>query len=166
MNLTSVHGAEMVTRHYCESLFFGAKFPGEPASILDVGSGAGFPGVPIAILKPVCRVTLVESNQKKAVFLREATRGLPNISVAAQRAEDLVQQAEWVVSRAVDPEEVVSLVPKLAPKIALMIGEDDFVALKNLSHIAWLDPVRLPWGDRRICLYGVVYGVFHVEHKS
>lgn len=154
MNLTSVRDSkEIVIRHYCESLFFGEHFP-EAASIADIGSGAGFPGVPLAIQRPQSRVTLVESNQRKAVFLRESTRGLANIAVLAKRAQDLSGPFEWVVSRAVDPQEVASLVPKLAPNVGLMIGEEDFSALKGLSHIAWSDPVRLPWGDRRLCVYG------------
>ena len=109
MNLTTVKsGEETVTRHYCESLFFGSHLPGEPRSVVDIGSGAGFPGVPIAILKPSCAVTLVESHQRKAVFLREATRGLTNVSVVAQRAQDVADKFEWVVSRAVDPQEVAA----------------------------------------------------------
>jgi 16S rRNA (guanine527-N7)-methyltransferase len=157
MNLTTVKsGAEMVTRHYCESLFFGSHLPDEPTSLMDVGTGAGFPGVPIAILKPSCAVTLVESHQRKAVFLRESTRGLANVSVVAQRAQALTDKFEWVVSRAVDPLEVSALVPKLGMKIGLMVGEEDFIELEKLSHIAWQDPIRLPWGDRRICVYGNV----------
>ncbi|HYL78681.1 MAG TPA: 16S rRNA (guanine(527)-N(7))-methyltransferase RsmG [Bryobacteraceae bacterium] len=155
MNLTTVKsGPEMVRRHYCESLFFGAQFPGEPASITDVGSGAGFPGVPIAILRPACQVTLVESNQRKAVFLKEATRGIPNVSVLARRAEEVSGRFEWVVSRAVDPAEVVTLIPLLAPNIGLMVGEDDLLAIRKRSDIAWSEPIRLPWGDRRVCVYG------------
>jgi len=155
MNLTTVKsGPEMVLRHYCESLFFGAHLPGDAASIADIGSGAGFPGVPIAILKPACQVTLVESNQRKAVFLREATRELPNVSVLAQRAEEVSKRFEWAVSRAVDPEAVVALVPRLAPKIGLMVGEDDLLAIRRHSDIAWSEPVRLPWGDRRVCVFG------------
>ncbi len=79
INLTSIPpGEEMVLRHYCESLFFAAHLPVAPPamSILDMGSGAGFPGVPLAILRPDSRVTLLESHQRKAVFLRESTRGL------------------------------------------------------------------------------------------
>jgi 16S rRNA (guanine527-N7)-methyltransferase len=157
MNLTTVKsGEETVTRHYSESLFFGSHLPGEPRSVVDIGSGAGFPGVPIAILKPSCAVTLVESHQRKAVFLREATRGLTNVSVVAQRAQEVADKFEWVVSRAVDPQEVAALVPKLGLRIGLMVGEEDFMELQKLTHIAWQDPVRLPWGDRRICAYGEV----------
>ena len=155
MNLTTVQsGPETVKRHYLESLFFAQHIPGEFQTLADIGSGAGFPGVPIAVLKPDCLVTLVESNQRKAVFLKESTRGLTNIAVAAQRAEELQSSFEWIVARAVDPNEVVRLVPKLAPKIGLMLGEDDYNRLKSSPHIAWAEPVRLPWGDRRVCAFG------------
>ena len=157
MNLTSIKpGPEMVTRHYCESLFFGIHLPdasGKPV-FLDIGSGAGFPGVPMAILKPEWRMVLVESSQRKSVFLREATRGLSNTSVLAQRAKDVSLQGDWVVSRAVDPREVLETIPRIAPKIGLMLGEDDFSDIQSLRQIAWRAPVRLPWGDRRLCVYG------------
>ena len=157
MNLTTVKpGPEMVIRHYCESLFFAAHFPAsqEPISVIDMGSGAGFPGVPIAVLRPSWHVNLVESNQKKAVFLRESARKLPNVSVLAQRMEDVSIQAEWVVSRAVDPREVLRNVPRVAPNIGLMVGEEDFLSIRSEPRVAWRDPVRLPWGDRRLCVYG------------
>jgi len=159
INLTSIPpGEEMVIRHYCESVFFGAHMPGasgEP-SILDMGSGAGFPGVPIAILRPAWRITLLESHQRKAVFLRESTRGLPNISVLARRAESVPGRFDWVVSRGVDPKEVLRNVPRLARSVGLMLGEDDFSAIQSFQDIAWSKLVRLPWGDRRLCVYGEV----------
>lgn len=157
MNLTTVKpGREAVLRHYCESLFFTAHLPGasDTLRLLDLGSGAGFPGVPLAILKPGWRVTLVESHKRKAVFLRESARALTNVSVVSERFEDIAETANWVVARAVDPEDVLSVVPRLAPKIGLMLGEDDFSALKSDSRIAWAKPVQLPWGDRRICAFG------------
>lgn len=158
MNLTTVQsGPETVKRHYLESLFFAQHIPGEFQTLADIGSGAGFPGVPIAVLKPNCQVTLVESNQRKAVFLKESTRDLTNVMVVARRAEDLQSSFDWIVSRAVDPDEVLALVPKLAPRVGLMLGEDDYNRLKSSAHIAWDDPVRLPWGDRRVCVYGFTW---------
>lgn len=155
MNLTTVKsGVDMVTRHYLESLFFARHLPEDPATLADIGSGPGFPGVPIAVVNPNCRVTLVESHQKKAVFLSESTRGLSNISVTAKRAQDIASSFDWIVARAVDPEEVVALVPRLSTKIGLMVGEEDFLHLKTDPRIAWREPVRLPWGDRRLCVYG------------
>jgi 16S rRNA (guanine527-N7)-methyltransferase len=159
MNLTSVErGEETVIRHYCESLFFAAHLDNNTISIADIGSGAGFPGVPIAILNPELRVSLVESSQRKAVFLREATRSLPNVSVIGQRAEEVAMVFDTVVARAVNSKEVVSLIPRLASKIGLMLGEAHFLQLHSSKHIAWSEPIRLPWGDRRICVYGVSRG--------
>jgi len=155
MNLTTVRsGPEMVERHYLESLFFARHIPGQFATLADIGSGAGFPGVPIAVLKPDCHLTLVESSQKKAVFLRESTRSLKNVVVVAQRARELGGPFDWIVSRAVDPHEVIDLVPSLARKVGLMVGEDDYNRLKSSPHIAWGEPVRLPWGDHKLCVYG------------
>ncbi len=158
ISLTTVAaGEEMVIRHYCESLYFGAYLPADAkASIVDVGSGAGFPGVPVAVMNAGWRVTLVESSQRKAVFLREATRGIPNISVVAKRGEAISDHFDWLIARAVDPLEVVKLLPRVAANIGLMIGEDDFLTLRMQSDVAWREPVRLPWGDRRLCLFGDV----------
>jgi 16S rRNA (guanine527-N7)-methyltransferase len=156
INLTSVpSGPEAVIRHYCESLFFAANLPvTSNARIADLGSGAGFPGVPTAILRPEWTVALIESHQRKAVFLREATRTLSNVRVLPNRAEDVTERFDWVVSRAVDPLEVLTNVPRLAPNVGLMLGEEDWVAIKTISSIAWAEPIRLPWGDRRLCIVG------------
>ncbi len=159
MNLTTVRpGADTLIRHYCESLFFGAHLPaGEnQIAVLDLGSGAGFPGIPMAILKPDWTVELVESSQRKSVFLRESSRQLRNISVQAERMENLSGQSDWVVARAVDPTEVLQNIPRLAPNVGLLIGADDFSSVQRDSRIAWSEPVRLPWGDRRLCVYGNV----------
>jgi 16S rRNA (guanine527-N7)-methyltransferase len=157
INLTSIpSGPEAVIRHYCESLFFAANIPvTEKARIADLGSGAGFPGVPMAVLRPEWTVALIESHQRKAVFLREATRNLVNVRVLASRGEDIDETFDWLVSRAVDPKEVMANVPRLAPQVGLMLGEDDWNALKTASVIAWAEPIRLPWGDRRLSVYGV-----------
>jgi 16S rRNA (guanine(527)-N(7))-methyltransferase RsmG len=158
MNLTTVKpGTETVVRHYCESLFFASGFPrgSDRISVLDLGSGAGFPGIPMAILRPDWHVTLVESSQRKAVFLRESTRDLKNVSVRAERMEHTQAHGDWVVSRAVNPKEVLSTVPRLGPNVGLMIGEDDFSIIRDDSRVAWAEPLRLPWGDRRLCVYGV-----------
>jgi len=157
MNLTTVKpGPEMVIRHYCESLYFAAHIPSteHKTSVLDLGSGAGFPGIPIAVLKPGWKVTLVESSQRKAVFLRESSRHLPNVSVLAQRMEKVSVFADWAVARAVDPQEVLLNIPRLARNIGLMIGEGDFSLIRKDSRIVWAEAVRLPWGDRRLCVYG------------
>jgi 16S rRNA (guanine527-N7)-methyltransferase len=160
MNLTSLEpGLDLVVRHYCESLLLGANLPIRgSAQIADVGSGAGFPGVPVAVLRPECAVALVESVQRKAVFLREATRHLSNIEVIARRAEEVDRGFDWIVSRAVNPRELMQNIPRLAPNVGLLIGEASFLELKTLSTIAWREPVRVPWGDRKLIVVGVSRG--------
>jgi hypothetical protein len=69
-NLTSIRQPEeIVRRHFGESLFAGIQLKPrveEGATLLDFGSGAGFPGIPIQLLLPTVRVTLAESQGKKA----------------------------------------------------------------------------------------------------
>lgn len=107
-NLTAVRSPEeMVRRHFGESLFAGQHL-GEPLpeSLLDLGSGAGFPGIPIALLHPAVKVTLAESQNKKATFLREVVRtlGISNVEVWAGRAEAIPvdRTFDTVTLRAVD----------------------------------------------------------------
>jgi 16S rRNA (guanine527-N7)-methyltransferase len=158
MNLTTVKpGPETVIRHYCESLFFAAHLPALGSiSVMDLGSGTGFPGIPMAVLRPDWRVTLVEASQRKGVFLRESSRDVKNVSIRAERMEGVSERTDWVVARAVDPGQVLRTVPRLARNVGLMLGADDFSSLLDDSRIAWGEPVRLPWGDRRLCVYGNV----------
>jgi 16S rRNA (guanine527-N7)-methyltransferase len=65
INLTSVRSMEeVVERHYCESVFAAVHVPAGALTIADIGSGGGFPGIPVAIMRPDCLVTLIESHQR------------------------------------------------------------------------------------------------------
>jgi len=106
-NLTAIREPEeIVRRHFGESLFCGLHVGSQTATLLDLGSGAGFPGLPIALLRPEIAVTLAESQNKKATFLREVVRTLQlgNVEVWAGRAEALPaeRQFDTVTLRAVD----------------------------------------------------------------
>ena len=147
LNLTSVRNeAEMVERHYCESIFLALHLPRQAITIADIGSGAGFPGFPVAVLRPDCTVTLIESHQRKAVFLREASRALPNVRVSAKRAEDVADHFDWAVSRAVRFTEIGQALRKLAAQASLLTGD---VKAEELAGFDWEPPVQLPWGERR-----------------
>ena len=104
-NLTAIRDpGEMVTRHLLDSL---AMHPFlESGSLADLGTGPGLPGIPLAIAKPQLQVTLVESNGKKARFLREAVRTLclGNARVAESRAEALAEPGAYdaITARALD----------------------------------------------------------------
>ncbi|GGD49594.1 16S rRNA (guanine(527)-N(7))-methyltransferase RsmG [Pseudoxanthomonas indica] len=104
-NLTAVRDpGEMVTRHLLDSLAMHAFVC--DGTLADLGTGPGLPGIPLAIAHPALRVTLVESNGKKARFLREAVRqlGLDNARVAESRAEALAEPAAYdaLTARALD----------------------------------------------------------------
>lgn len=66
-------------------------------NILDIGSGAGIPGIPIKIVEKSARVILLESNQKKCVFMRRfiENNGLKNVKVICERAESLAKTNEF-----------------------------------------------------------------------
>ncbi|MRH01609.1 16S rRNA (guanine(527)-N(7))-methyltransferase RsmG [Xanthomonas sontii] len=104
-NLTAIRDPhEMVTRHLLDSL---AMQPfAQEGALADLGTGPGLPGIPLAIARPQLRVTLVESNGKKARFLREAVRQLrlDNARVAESRAEALDEAGAYdlLTARALD----------------------------------------------------------------
>jgi 16S rRNA (guanine527-N7)-methyltransferase len=155
LNLTSiVNVEEMVVRHYCESLFLGLHLPLEAVSVLDVGSGAGFPGMPMAILRPDCRFTLAESHQRKAVFLREASRALANVRVVARRAEQIEETFDWVVSRAVGWKEVLPVARRQARRVALLLGERDADEVCIERGIVWQPAAPIPWGRQQVLVLG------------
>ena len=96
-------------RHFADSAQLWPLRPAGARRWLDLGSGAGFPGLVIAVIaaeqEPELRVTLVESDQRKAAFLRRAaaTAGV-SVDVHAVRAEALAPAGADVVSaRALAP---------------------------------------------------------------
>jgi 16S rRNA (guanine527-N7)-methyltransferase len=105
-NLTAIRDPlEMVTHHLLDSLSVTPHLPlAARASLADVGSGGGLPGIPLAIARPEWQVTVNDSLEKKAAFLRQAKieLDLPNVRVHEGRAERWQPDAmfELVISRA------------------------------------------------------------------
>jgi 16S rRNA (guanine527-N7)-methyltransferase len=150
LNLSSVRDeADAVERHYCESIFLAAHLPHAALRIADIGSGAGFPGFPVAVLRPDCSVTLIESHQRKAVFLRESSRQLPNVRILPKRAEHINETYDWCISRAVRYADIQKTLARLAPHAALLTGD---VYPGEFPGFTWQDPIRLPWGNHRFLL--------------
>ncbi|MGV8942941.1 16S rRNA (guanine(527)-N(7))-methyltransferase RsmG [Thermomonas sp.] len=103
-NLTAIRDPqEMLVKHLLDSLAMHAHLVGID-TLADLGTGAGLPGIPLAIVLPQLHVTLVESNGKKARFLREAVRQLQlgNVKVAESRIEafDAPGQFDAITARA------------------------------------------------------------------
>ncbi len=165
VNLTSIYKVEeVVERHYWESLFLARFLPAGPVRLVDVGSGPGFPGFPVAVVRPDCIVTLVESHQRKAAFLREAARGIPNIRVLSIRAETLIEEFDLAVSRAVSYDELAKCLYSLAPSADLLSGAEE---PPPQMAFTWEDPIRLPWGERRFLRRGARLNVSReTAHRS
>jgi 16S rRNA (guanine527-N7)-methyltransferase len=154
LNLTTIRDLpEVIERHYCESIFLAAHLPAGPLRIADVGSGAGFPGLPLAIYRPECSVTLIESHQRKAVFLKEAARGLSNVRVLARRAEQVDEEFDLAISRAVSYRDVIPSLKTLAPAAALLSGAE---SPPDDMGFVWEQPIPLPWGEQRYLRMGRV----------
>ena len=101
-NLSGIRNAEeIVTRHILDSL---TVLPFVSGRVVDVGSGAGIPGQILAIANPALQLVTVDSNGKKARFMRHVVRtlALNNAEVIEARAEDYRPAAlgDFVVSRA------------------------------------------------------------------
>ena len=99
-NLTAVREpAAMVTRHLLDSLVLLPHLVG--TRLADLGSGAGLPGIPLALARPDLEVTLVDSNGKKARFLRAAVAELGlRAAVAQTRVEALAGNFDTLTARA------------------------------------------------------------------
>lgn len=90
-NLTSIRGdAEIVLKHFVDSLSYLKALPEDAVTLLDVGTGAGFPGVPMKIVRPPLKVYLLEPSRKKTVFLKNLIHALSltDIHIIRCRIED------------------------------------------------------------------------------
>lgn len=98
-NLTAVRDMEeQIPRHILDCLAV-LPYLDDATTLADIGSGAGLPALMLAIMRPQMAVTALESNGKKAAFLREAVRvlALANVQVVAQRVEDWQASPQAVI---------------------------------------------------------------------
>lgn len=188
INLTAIRQEEeIVTRHFGESLFMARHLfpirgapapslarvdsaittPAHPPRVFDIGSGAGFPALPLKLWAPDIHLTLVESNHKKAAFLREVARALTltNINVIADRVETLAARpgfprSQVVTLRAVERFDAIlrQAVGFLAPDatLALLIGVAQIPHLTALTTLNWRPPVPVPQSRTRVLSIGVL----------
>ena len=181
INLTAVRDPEqIVTRHFGESLFAArCLYPSWGLAtgawrLLDIGSGPGFPGLPIKIWAPALSTTLLESNQRKATFLREVVRALQltGVEVLAIRAEAYAGQISnykfpisncTVTLRAVEhfrevlpiALELLQQFPTANRRLALLIGAAQVEPARAIAGaLTWSDPLPIPASSQRVLLVG------------
>ena len=100
VNLTAVTDADgILKKHFLDSMLLAAKcaaYLPEGAKVLDIGSGAGFPGVPLGMIRPDLQITLLDSLNKRIVFL-EQVRDLVGGTFTAMhgRAEEYAKKPEY-----------------------------------------------------------------------
>ena len=157
-NLTSVRDPEKTLQlHFLESIACAQALPSGVKTLLDYGSGAGFPGLPIAICRTEISVTLAESQNKKAAFLREAIRvtGI-EARVHSSRAETLNETFDCVTLRAVDQmEAAVQSASRLVAANGWLAPLTTRAELPKIqaaagAQFSWSEPVALPGSEQRI----------------
>jgi 16S rRNA (guanine527-N7)-methyltransferase len=128
--------------------------------VVDIGSGAGFPAIPLKLWVPSIHLTLVESNHKKATFLRELSRTLTltDVDINTERAEALAAnpsfpRANIVTMRAVErfeavlPEAITLMAPSAT--LALLISAPQLSSLKA-TGLNWRCPIPVPISNVRV----------------
>ncbi|MCR5717734.1 MAG: 16S rRNA (guanine(527)-N(7))-methyltransferase RsmG [Oscillospiraceae bacterium] len=119
VNLTAItDGDSILKKHFIDSLLLHhlcePQFP-QGAALLDIGSGAGFPGVPLALLRQDLQITLMDSLNKRIVFLEQLRERLGlQYSAVHGRAEELAKKPEFREQFDIVTARAVAALPTLA----------------------------------------------------
>lgn len=167
MNLTAItEPSEIIQKHFIDSLTILNRIE-DNQKIVDVGTGAGFPGIPLSIMNPTLKITLVDSLNKRLIFLQEVINrlGLKNVEIVHARAEDFGQNKNYrekfdvATSRAVANLSTLSeyLLPlvKINGKCICMKAADADVEIEDAKKaievlggtISKIDKFNLPQSD-------------------
>lgn len=174
INLTTIlEPKEMIIKHFIDSLTISKRIK-DDSRVIDIGTGAGFPGIPLKIVNESINITLVDSLNKRIIFLNDVVEKLElkNVEILHGRAEDFAQDSkyrekyDYVISRAVAPLNILSeyLIPyaSINGEIIAMKGDNALEEIKNSqnalkqlnSYIVEEEKIELPEhvGNRYIIL--------------
>ena len=164
ISLTSITDpAEIVGRHFGESMFASQLLPVENCRLADVGTGAGFPGLALKIVCPSVQIILIDSNKKKCAFLSEVVRelGFNGVEIQPARFEEIrpdTVQANLIKSRAVG--EFKGLIRWANSALVrrghliLWVGAEDSTRIAQTPSWTWQPAVHIPESQRRFILIG------------
>jgi 16S rRNA (guanine527-N7)-methyltransferase len=164
ISLTSVATSEEIVKyHFAESFLAAAACQSLDGRLADVGSGAGFPGLALKMYVPSLRVSLIESNVRKCVFLAEVIRvlELEDADVICSRYEDLENSTKpinLVSARALGA--ISSLLEWTATAILehgramLWLGATGVEEASSVPNWAWDPPFAIPRTKGRFILVG------------
>ena len=164
LNLTTVtRPAEIVGRHFGESIFTSKLLPVENCRLVDIGTGAGFPGLPLKIAEPSIDLVLIDSNKKKCAFLAEVARALAlsGVEIRAARFEDIQPggiEARLITARAVGEFKALLQWSRRAfsrrGHIVLWLGGEDAARISTDPNWIWQPATKIPESQRRFVLIG------------
>ena len=141
-NLTSIiQTEEMLSKHILDSLSINYLIKGK--NVLDIGSGAGLPGIPLAVINPDINFLLLDSNNKKIIFLNHVKINLDikNIDLVHERIEDFNDEIgfDTIICRSYASLSKIYLNSKKHLKdrgiIIAMKGKEPYQELKELREV-------------------------------
>ena len=97
INLTAIiEPNEIILKHFIDSITI-LKDIKDGSIVVDVGTGAGFPGIPLSIMNPTLKITLVDSLNKRLIFLQEVINelDLKNVELVHARAEEFGRNKKY-----------------------------------------------------------------------